>query len=737
MKSVKLNQIINPIKKQISEVIMKKQKWFTILGVLVFSLILSQSLYGQLTQFQAPIYVTDGLLSDTIYFGLHSDATLYIDPALGEAELPPSPPGEGPFDTRFLSISGENIGKGSRKDFRSTTGGDQTIWKFFVKPTYEVPARSILISWPSDLNLTSGTLKMEFPAGEPEVFVNMLYTYEYEIPASEDLNAGLEIRIVRTETKPVIVVDPLSWAYGTVFIGSPVSKTFTIQNTGNGDLEISSITTTNTEYELSTTGPLTILPSESYDLTITLNPTTPGPKNATVTLKHNAGSWTTIITLTGTGGDPGSFRSFTHTELVTTTGGKLQKIIKRKPDKVEFELELTVPADGYNQLHFEGAAILPAFPHVVKKNGVTLTAGVDYTLAGAIDGKNKKFDYTFTDELENGDIINIHAYGAKGKQVKAKYWWLPAAKPVKNTVDVTSPLWKLNQPRLPMPTYGNVAAEIFPSSGIEIGTGKLKMLTYKDMWKTLWEKGNVHTGSPGALETFGGKPWVKLLKAAPPSKANNVLLANLVALKFNIAASQQGNTPNGFGELIYWNPGNELHGLTINQIVALADPKMTTKDDGFDYSNLNDVVAAINGSFSGDLDTVSFGTKLELTGTKTLSEVPFLRRSTLKAIAVPPPVAPEIPEAFVLYQNYPNPFNPTTTIEFNLPEDAIVSLKVYNMIGQEVATLIDNEEMMYGAESVTFDASNLSSGIYFYRLVAKGIETGATTQLMKKMVLMK
>lgn len=716
---------------------MKKQKWFTLLGVLVFSLMLSHTLYGQLTQFEAPIYATDGLLSDTLYFGLHPDATLYIDAALGEAELPPPPPGEGPFDARFISISGENIGKGSKKDLRSTTGPDETYWKLFVKPTYDEPARSIILSWPSNLGLTSGTLRMEIPAVDPTVIINMLYTTSYEIPASGDLNAGLEIRIVRTETKPEIVVNPLSWNYGTVFIGSPIGKVFTIQNTGNADLEISSITTTNPEFELSSTGPITIHPSESYDLTITLNPTTPGPKNATVTLNHNAGNWTTNITLTGVGGDPGSFRSFTHTELVTTTGGKLQKIIKRKPDKVEFELEITVPADGYNQLHFEGAAILPGFPHIVKKNGVPLTAGVDYTLAGAIDGKNKKFDYTFTGGLVNGDVINIHAHGAKGKQVKAKYWWLPAAKPVKNAVDVTSPLWKLNQPRLPMPTYGNVAFEIFPTTGIAIGTGKLKMLTYKDMWKTLWEKGTVHSGTPGALETFGGKPWVKELKAAPPSKANNLLLANLVALKFNIAASQQGNTPNGFGELIYWQPGNELHGLTINDIVALADPKMTTKDDAFDYVNLNNVVAAINGSFSGDLDTVSFGSKLVLTGTKTLSEVPFLRRGTMKAIAVPPPIAPEIPEAFVLYQNYPNPFNPTTTIEFSLPEDAVVSLKVYNMIGQEVATLIDNEEMMYGAESVTFDASNLSSGIYFYRLVAKGLETGATTQIMKKMVLMK
>lgn len=88
----------------------------------------------------------------------------------------------------------------------------------------------------------------------------------------------------------------------------------------------------------------------------------------------------------------------------------------------------------------------------------------------------------------------------------------------------------------------------------------------------------------------------------------------------------------------------------------------------------------------------------------------------------------QTPSQFVLNQNFPNPFNPSTTINFSIPTSEFVTLKVYDVLGKEVGTLV-NEENPAGSYEVEFNAADLSTGIYFYKLHAGSfIET-------KKMVL--
>jgi len=88
------------------------------------------------------------------------------------------------------------------------------------------------------------------------------------------------------------------------------------------------------------------------------------------------------------------------------------------------------------------------------------------------------------------------------------------------------------------------------------------------------------------------------------------------------------------------------------------------------------------------------------------------------------------PRAYTLNQNYPNPFNPSTTIEFTLPKSEFVELKVYNILGREVSTLV-SKKLNQGTHTYNFDGKNLASGIYYYQLVA------GEYREVRKMILLK
>ena len=89
-----------------------------------------------------------------------------------------------------------------------------------------------------------------------------------------------------------------------------------------------------------------------------------------------------------------------------------------------------------------------------------------------------------------------------------------------------------------------------------------------------------------------------------------------------------------------------------------------------------------------------------------------------------------VPESFSLQQNYPNPFNPSTKITFSVPQAGFTTLSVYNLLGEKVATLL-SQELSAGKYTVDFNASNLSTGVYFYNL-----DSGDFSAI-KKMIILK
>jgi len=105
-------------------------------------------------------------------------------------------------------------------------------------------------------------------------------------------------------------------------------------------------------------------------------------------------------------------------------------------------------------------------------------------------------------------------------------------------------------------------------------------------------------------------------------------------------------------------------------------------------------------------------------------------RDELRTVTASPTAGNSVVNEYSLNQNYPNPFNPTTTISFDLASSGFVTLKVYNMVGQEVASLVKGN-LSQGSHNVSFDATNLPSGLYIYRMEAGSFSA------TKKMLLMK
>ena len=120
---------------------------------------------------------------------------------------------------------------------------------------------------------------------------------------------------------------------------------------------------------------------------------------------------------------------------------------------------------------------------------------------------------------------------------------------------------------------------------------------------------------------------------------------------------------------------------------------------------------------------------------KKIGTYAFTQTGTTRKFTISNP-SRNVPTSFSLAQNYPNPFNPTTVVRFGVPEHAVVSLAVYNTLGQKVATLLDGEKIEAGYHEVSFGAARLATGLYLCRMSATG-SNGMHFTDTKKMLLVK
>jgi photosystem II stability/assembly factor-like uncharacterized protein len=163
---------------------------------------------------------------------------------------------------------------------------------------------------------------------------------------------------------------------------------------------------------------------------------------------------------------------------------------------------------------------------------------------------------------------------------------------------------------------------------------------------------------------------------------------------------------------------------------------------GYDSSGVGGILKTIDGGLTWSIDTGNLSAKLNALYIKdnygwAVGENGLILRTTNAGPTWVNDKNQTLPTEFMLEQNYPNPFNPSTSIEYIVGGRKYVTLKVYDVLGREVATLV-NEEKLPGVYEVEFNASTLSSGIYLYRLQAKP-STGQAGDFnsVKKMILLK
>jgi hypothetical protein len=450
-----------------------------------------------------------------------------------------------------------------------------------------------------------------------------------------------------------------------------------------------------------------------------------------------------------------SFRTFLPESLANAIDLKgKNKPIAPKPWRLEWHItvynDTTVQAYGIN-IHTTG-------PMDQQFLSCSKAGPIEF-----IDGKTKKIKITFTEPVQPGDSVTISGISARQGIQHASYqkWLLDPSLDLK-IFYVGHHETFVNIPRYPMPNAINFL-QAGAGIGLKVGLGGAHSVlhpTYKDVLKSLKDKHGMHIGDPGCLGAFSGikpKPIKKQLKYLQPTKHNNKLFTEGIALQANINGSDYGLLPGGFGNLMFDEGGtNPLNGLTIRQIAARLDSMMSMFNDTTmvctypgltTFSEMYRIVRMIDSAFSGAVDTFSFAHGLRFKPVKPLSEVPFLHLDSsfieMGSFAFKP-IPEAIPERFELSQNYPNPFNPSTMIEFYLPYESFVTLKIYNAIGQEVATLLDRQDMDYGSQEVELSAisANLASGVYYYRIVAETIGDdenagGEKFVSVKKMILLK
>ncbi|MBS4028478.1 MAG: YHYH protein [Ignavibacteriales bacterium] len=251
----------------------------------------------------------------------------------------------------------------------------------------------------------------------------------------------------------------------------------------------------------------------------------------------------------------------------------------------------------------------------------------------------------------------------------------------------------------------------------------------------------------------GSNKKKKFLKELKPTSASytNPLAQAFGVFKLNLYASKKSITPSGFDSLTFVEDGNMWNGKTLSQIANEVDTllskypwkKLPNGNSAIvgstELEQLRKMLSEINEAFYNSIslsngDSIVASQGLKFPGVISLYTFPKLQRlpnvkveelnSSFLSIE-------EFAKGFSLEQNYPNPFNPVTIIRYQLSVNSVVTMRVYDILGKEVATLLNNEAMEEGEYEIEFDAFSFPSGLYFYRLTTNNFSQTKKMMLTK------
>lgn len=483
-----------------------------------------------------------------------------------------------------------------------------------------------------------------------------------------------------TGLHPQFSVTPSNLNFGTHPIGSSSTDSFTVSNAGTSTLHLSSITSSNSLFTVSTAND-TVVASGSKVFTVTFAPTVPGAPSGNIIMLHDA---------------PGS------PDTVTVQGTAIDTPITKSLSLLGGWNMISLPSYVSNG---KRDSVFPtSISHAFVYNHSYMLAPNDSLIPGV--GEWLKFD--------SAQSISVLGLRISVLDIPVSNSWNLIGS-ISSSVDVSS---------ISSIPAGLVSGATFYGYS---DTGYFSTTTL-DPGRAYWVKPN----GAGSLHLFSASTAAPLKRGNEPTiphNFNTITVTDAKGRSRTLYIGESGNSPINLDKFempptppegafdVRFGSGRtvETHARRLEKPVQfpvllqmqyypiIIEWSIDTKDTKY-YTLTVDAGAGFSSK------------RLIGKGQTTLNDP----RSTKMLLTVAQEMP--LPERFSLDQNYPNPFNPSTVIPFALPHTARVSIAVYNVLGEMVQALASDIEYEAGSYTVSFDASRLSTGVYYYRLTA--VEVG-------------